>query len=91
MADEDDRGIAQLRKLDLSKIPEGVELHVSILKTTTKRYRVRASVGTEKARQEIGDRVMVLDDVVDDLYVLAAENMAKLVLRGQAAGAGKHL
>lgn len=87
----EERGLPILRQLDLTKIPESAEVRVRILKTSTGRWRLRLSIGNDKADQELGDRVMLLDDLLVDLHVFASENMAAAVLRQQAAGAGKQL
>ena len=91
VAVHEDRGLIALRQLDLTKIPDGVEIGVRMLKTTTGRWRVRLDVRNEKTSQDIGDRVMTFDDLVLDLHVFAGENLATAVLRQQASGAGKQL
>lgn len=88
---DDDRGLVALRRLDLLKVPEGTEVALRILRTSTGRWRVRVEIGRDKAVEALGDRVMPLDDVLVDLHVFASENMAAAVLRQQAAGAGRRL
>lgn len=87
----EDRGLIAFRQLDLTKVPDGVEIGVRMLKTSTGRWRLRLDVGNDKVRQELGDRVMTFDDLVLDLHVFAGENLATAVLRQQASGAGKQL
>lgn len=91
VAVHEDRGLIALRQLDLTKLPDGVEIAVRLLKTSTGRWRVRLDVGNDKIRQDLGDRVMTFDDLVLDLHVFAGENLATAVLRQQASGAGKQL
>ena len=88
---DDDRGLVALRRLDLLKVPDGAEIAVRLLKTSTGRWRVRVEFGKDKASHSLGDRVMPIDDLLVDLHVFAGENMAAAVLRQQAAGAGKRL
>ena len=88
---EENRGLPALRLLDLTKIPEGAEVGIRILKTTPGRWRLRLDIGNDKVRQDLGDKVMTFDDLVVDLHVFSGENMATAVLRQQASGAGKKL
>lgn len=91
VVDDEARGLAAVRQIDLTRLPPGTSLRLDILSTSTGRYRLRACVGTEKARQEIGDRVMTFDDLVLDLQVFVGENLAIAVRRAQDAGAGIQL
>jgi hypothetical protein len=87
----EDAGLAVLRALKLDTLKPGMGVSVSYTRTTTDRFRVIVSFLAEKTSKEIGDRVMRLEDLVLDLHVFSAENLAAVVVRQQAAGAGTQL
>jgi hypothetical protein len=88
---DDERGLLALRRIDLTRVPGGVELTVRMLKTSTGKWRLRVHIGNDKAKHELGDKVMSFDDLVVDMHVFSSENMAHAVLRQQDSGAGKRL
>lgn len=87
----EDMGLAVLRALKLDTLKPGMGVSVSWTRTTTDRFRVIVSFLAEKTSKDIGDKVMRMEDLVLDLHVFSAENLAAVVVRQQAAGAGMQL
>ena len=87
----EDVGLAVLRALKLHTLKPGMGVSLSYTRTSTDRFRVVVSFQADKQTKELADRVMRLEDLVLDLHVFSAENLAAVVARQQAAGAGMQL